>query len=854
MILKKRFIFLTIIWILFSLKYFNAEARPTKKIKHKTLKECIIADTLEIYPTDKILDYKGSYTQYFDLLHTRLDLMPSFKEKTIKGLATLKLTPHFYAQSELTLDAVGMVFDSILIDFDSFNTPTKYSYNGRSLTIELPKSVSRKDTFEVKIQYIAHPYDVASSMKKDGQGAYFINSHQTNPYREMMFWTQGEPEAASFWFPTLDATNQRCSQELFVTIPDTLVSISNGKLIQEIIHDNGTKTDYWKQDLTHSPYLFALVIGPFKKYQDKWKNLEVAYYTLSEFHQNEGHVFERTPEMIAYFSSLFSYDFPWDKYAQVAVYDFISGAMENTSISVFHEGLMQKNKNITESNRWGNDLIIAHELVHQWFGDLVTCESWAELTLNESFANYGEFLWLEKWKGREDAEAHWYNCYKRYLYECKNFGIEPIVQNYYEEPKDVFNRHRYEKGGIVLHLLRKYIGDEAFFEGLKYYLNQFAFQSAEVSQLRTSFEKVTGQDLNWFFNQWYYSPGHPIMETQHQYDTTHHEVVLTFNQNQNKYYNSEIPIHKLLIDVDFIYADTIIRHSVILNSKENQFRFFSERAPLAINYDPGKMQLWETNYSHSIEELKYIYQKSSKILDKIFVIDELANRKEFEKAAQILIPEFDQQHWFVQDKIVDLFSSFIEKDKPDAIHILKKRLLSDIVLDRASAIQQLKNIGSSDYFELAKSYLVSDSSEYMKYVCLSIIKDSLGVAAYPYTRNLLQAENINLKMVIAQIFASNPHSEDFVYFEKLIFTMNRYFSKNIYSSFQKYLLQLDNSIFQKGMELLTNVIQNEYPNERVKYAQELIKNLSNIAVGKEGMTSAKKLILKNYQSKISSDN
>ncbi|MCO5230684.1 MAG: M1 family metallopeptidase [Chitinophagales bacterium] len=848
MILNKRFFSLFLFLLIFSLSFYKVEARPKKKIKHKNKVEYIVADTLDIYPLDEILDYKGSYTQYFDLLHTRLELTPSFKDKAIKGIATLKLTSHFYPQSELVLNAVGMSFDSILLSFDQFNSPAKYNYNGRLLSIELPQSVSRKDTFEVKIQYVARPDEVSSVLKGDGQGAYFINGNQTNPYRKIMFWTQGEPESSSFWFPTIEATNQRCSQEIFVTIPDTLVSISNGKLMEEVFHSDGTKTDYWKQDLTHSPYLFALVIGPFKKYQDKWKNKDVDYYALQEFYKDVQLVYGRTPEMIEYFSNLFSYDFPWDKYAQVAVYDFISGAMENTSISVFHEGLMKDKNSIGEYSRWNDDLIIAHELVHHWFGDLVTSESWANLTLNESFANYSEFLWLEKWKGREDAEVHWYENLQRYMNEFTNRGAEPIVQYYYDTPKEVFNRHRYEKGGMVLHLLRQYIGDEAFFEGLKYYLHQNAFSSTEVSQLRTAFEKVTGQDLNWFFNQWYFEAGHPYIEIEQKYDSLNHEVLLSFYQKQDVNYHTEVPIHKILFNVDFIYEDTTITHSITLTGKQTHLNFPSERVPLAINIDPGKLQLWEIVNHSPIEELKYIYQKSSKILDKAYVIDVLTKNKEFDLAAQILIPGFEQQHWFIQEKIVDIVGGFSNEYRSEVLRLLKFMLNSDFPGDRSAAIVQLKVLRDSDYFEIAKKHLAEDSSEYMKYICLNIILDSLGAEnTYPYASQLLPAKNIYLRTAIAHVFSLHPESKDFSFFEELIFTMNRYFSRQIYTSFQTYLLALDDSVFQKGMELLTNIIQNEYPNERVQYARELLRNLSRLQVGsKGGLSSSKSQILKQY--------
>lgn len=821
------------------------QAQCKKKNKKKTVTENVLLDTLDIFPVNKILDYKGSTPKYFNLLHTQLYLKPSFNDKTIHGTAILKVTPHFYDQSELVLDAKGMKFDSISLSLDSFSTLVDYAYDGMSLKINLNQAMTRKDTFEVKIQYIANTHQLNDLQKSLGQGAYFINNNQYNPYRSTILWTQGETEAAACWFPTIDATNQKTSQEIFVTVPDSLTTISNGSLISKTELANGMRTDYWKQTQVHTPYLFALVVGPYIKVKDSWRGKHVDYYTLAPYDQVILEVFGRTPDMIKFFSNKFQYDFPWDNYKQVTVYDFVAGAMENTTLSVFHEGLMCNHGDILDKN-FGEDPIIAHELVHQWFGDLVTCEGWSQLTLNESFAAFGELLWIEKWRGEDDASVVWRNKYLGYLREYTYKKADPLVQNYYDTPQEVFDAHRYNKGAIVLNLLREYIGEEAFFDGIGEYLKKNAFQSAEVAQLRLAFEKVTGLDLNWFFNQWYFEPGHPLVDLKYRYDTVHQEVVIDIYQKQDQHPNVEVPYHKILFNVDLIYQDTIIRQKITVNNKQESIRFTSATAPLTVNFDPGKMQVWEADIDYNEKDLETIYRRSNKILDKTFVINQLKESLNFTKAAELLLADFENQHWFVQESILSLATQFNINDQKTLSEKSKKLLLSENPSSRKNALDALNAMNDSQIVDIAKNILEKDSSNMMKSAALDILFKQLKGDAYPFVKNFMEIKHPLLEVSIAKILAAHPEKEDLEYFKKSILTIIHYQSKSIIESFGKYLIVIDDNTFEEGLKVLQMVIENAYQNGRVTNAKNLIKQFQNLKEGKEGWTESKKAIVNQY--------
>lgn len=816
-----------------SLVEVQAQPRVKKKKHQKESYEEVEMDTMDIYPVNKILDYKGAYSKYFHLIHTKLELEPSFQTKKIEGVATLKVSPVFYDQVELVLDAKGMTFDTITYSLDAFKTPLKYRYDGLRLSIELPQKVSRKDTFEVRIPYTANTHELNDVQKSLGQGGFFINAHQTNPYRKTIFWTQGETEAASCWFPTFDATNQKTTQDIFVTVPDSLVTISNGSLREQIVLGNGKRKDHWQQNQAHAPYLFALVIGPYFKYADQWRDKPVEYYALEPYHKDVYQVYKNTPDMMEYFSKIFGYDYPWDNYKQVTVYDFTAGAMENTTLSIFNENLMCQHPDIDDRHH-GEDLIIAHELVHQWFGDLVTCESWSQLTLNESFANYGEFLWLEKWKGLADAEAHYFNRFNAYKNEFTYKKVEPIVQHYYKSPDEVFDRHRYDKGGLVLNMLRKYLGDEAFFEGLKVYLTTKAYQTAEIHDLRMAFEQVTGRDLNWFFDQWWLNPGHPQVEVKKSYDAEHKEVVLEFLQKQDQHPNATIPLHRIFVDVDLIYADTVITHTVEFTNKKEIKRIFSETAPLAINIDPGKLFVWNLEETIQEEELPIIYQNSHRVLDKENVIRQLKEKNIFSSNGSFLLEDFEEQHWFIKEKIMNNALAFDEHQRKVLLPKVLNLVLSPKATERSHALFTLQKMKYEDLSSLVQSQLSSDTSNLVKSTCLRILTDSLKKDAREFIDPYIEKQNAHLVGAVGRYLGQYGEGSDVHFFERSLLTLHHYYVGDTYKSLGYLLERSDVEVIERAISLLENIIENEYPNNRVKLANKYLPTFKDLLSNKKG--------------------
>lgn len=466
-------------------------------------------------PTQPEYPYRPSATRAFDLLHTRLEVDFDWEKEQMHGEARLEVTPWFYPRDSVVFDAHGMLIHRVALFDGGELRDLKYNYDQVRLAIDLGRAYARQETLQVFIDYTARPEMLDSILPPEAprdKGLYFINPRNETPDKPQQIWTQGESHGSPAWFPTFDQPNERCTQEIYITVPARFTTLSNGLLVNSSEGPDSTRTDYWRMTLPHPPYLFAMAIGEFAVVRDEWRGREVSYYVDKEYEQYARMIFGKTPQMMEFFSNKLGVEYPWEKYGQVVVQDFVSGAMENTTATI-HMGALQHDARRHLDNTYED--YVSHELFHQWFGDLVTCESWANLTLNEGFATYGEVLWREHAYGLSDGLRHHLSDRQSYLFEARRRQL-PLIHYRHKNADAMFNSHSYQKGGQVIHMLRKVVGDEAFFASLREYLSRNAYTDVEVHELRLAFEEVTGEDLNWFFDQWFLSPGHPVLEIERQ--------------------------------------------------------------------------------------------------------------------------------------------------------------------------------------------------------------------------------------------------------------------------------------------------------------------------------------------------
>ncbi|WP_346984468.1 M1 family metallopeptidase [Chryseobacterium sp. POE27] len=478
--------------------------------------------------------YRATHTKATELKHTKLKVNFDYQKEQMNGEEWLTASPFFYPSGELTLDAKGMLIHEVALDMNGKKSPLKYEYKDDVLKITLDKTYAKNQDYTVYIKYTARPNEVkqeGSAAINDAKGLYFINAQGKDPDMPTQIWTQGETESSSAWFPTIDKPNQKTTQEIYMTVPDKYVTLSNGMLKESQKESNGLRTDHWVMDKRHSTYLFFMGVGEYAIVKDKWRNIPVDYYIEKEYEPYAKQIYGNTPEMIEFFSKRLGYDYPWAKYAQISGRDYVSGAMENTTATLHGSDILQKPGQLIDENTWEDT--IAHELFHQWFGDLVTAESWSNLTVNESFANYSEYLWNEHKYGKDQADYHQMKDVNMYIHTPGNFD-KNLVRFNYDSREDVFDLVTYQKGGGILHMLRNYLGDDAFFAGMQDYLKTNEYQNAEAHQLRLSFEKVSGKDLNWFFNQWYFGSGNPKINYSYTFEPVKKQIAVIVEQTQEQ--------------------------------------------------------------------------------------------------------------------------------------------------------------------------------------------------------------------------------------------------------------------------------------------------------------------------------
>jgi aminopeptidase N len=578
--------------IFVSTLFFACKSKQNQTTTTVVNEPVILLDTINVTPTKEPEQriYQAANTKANDIIHTKLQVSFDWNNAWLMGKATIDIKPYFYATNKLFLNARGMDLYKVQMIKDKAITDLKYVYENDSIKIDLDKTYTRNDKYTIYIEYKSKPNELkvgGSKAIQSDKGLYFINPKGEEPNKMPQIWTQGETQSNSVWFPTIDSPNERMTNEIFITVDDKYSTLSNGVLNAQTKNADGTRTDHWKMDFQHAPYLVMMGIGEFKKVTDKpWNGKEVSYYVEKEYEQYAKSIFGNTPEMIEFYSNKLGVPYAWPKYAQIVARDYVSGAMENTSATLHGDFVYQTDKELIDGSR-GED-VISHELFHQWFGDLVTCESWSNLPLNESFATYGEYLWEEYKYGLDAADAHSLGSRSGYFAEATQTQKD-MIRFDVAVREDMFDGHSYNKGGQILHMLRKYVGDDAFFASLKLYLEKNKFTSVEIHNLRLAFEETTGEDLNWFFNQWFLAKGHPDLKISSDYDNGAKKLVLKVKQQQDF---STTPLYKLPLYVDFYFGEgaskKVRREKIVITKASQEFVFDMDAKPALVNFDGGK--------------------------------------------------------------------------------------------------------------------------------------------------------------------------------------------------------------------------------------------------------------------------
>ncbi|BFM44348.1 M1 family metallopeptidase [Flavobacterium sp. CFS9] len=628
-----------------------------------------------------------------DLIHTKLDVSFDYGKRYLYGKGWLTLKPHFYDTDSLRLDAKGMDFKTIAIVDGKKTIPLKYTYDNEQLSIILNRKYKSTEKYTIFIDYTAKPDELkvkGSLAITDAKGLYFINPDGKGD-KPVQIWTQGETEASSAWFPTIDKPNQKTTSEIAMTVDAKYTSLSNGKLISQKDNKNGTRTDTWKMDLPHSPYLFMMAVGDFKIYKDSYNGQEVSYYLEPKYAPYAKQIFGKTPDMMKFYGKMLGVEYPWGKYAQIVARDYVSGAMENTSATLHGEHVQKTERELLDDNQ---ESTIAHELFHQWFGDYVTAESWSNLTMNESFATFGEVLWHGHDEGQDAEDRSRYEKLQNCLRSSKDGVSPPLARFHYGNKEDMFDNISYSKGSIILYALKNQMGDEAFFKSLNKYLTTNAFKTGESHQLRLAMEEVTGKDWSPYFNQWYFQGGNPILNIEYGYADG--KATMAVKQVQE----SSVQTFTLPLKVDFYVNGTKVRKDILIDKREQNFSFDLPSKPDFIDLDPDKILVGKVIDNKKISDYLYQYKNVPTYYNRIEAIKFAAKDKSHE-AQLILLAGLQDQRDDLRTRSIRAIDLADNAIKEAALKTLLNIAQNDKKTNpRAAALIKLAGTGDATYKNL----------------------------------------------------------------------------------------------------------------------------------------------------------
>jgi aminopeptidase N len=668
-----------------------------------------LAFTLQAQTTTEQVDsswkqnYRAVATKTNNLKHTKLVASFNYEQSQMNGEVWLKLQPHFYPTNTLVLDAKAMDIKEVSLMKGTAKAKLNYTYDSLQLHIDLDKTYTAKESYTIYIKYIARPNEYkgkGSEAIKDAKGMYFINPLGTDKDKPTQIWTQGETEASSVWIPTIDQTNQKTTQEFYLKVPSKYVSLSNGLLVKQTDLKNGFREDVWKMDLPHSPYLFFIGIGDYAVIKDSYKGKEVSYYIERAYEKVARKIYGNTPQMIAYFESKLGVAYPWVKYAQISGRDYVSGAMENTTATLHSDAVQQDARELVDGNNW--ESTIAHELFHQWFGDLVTAESWSNITVNESFADYSQTLWFEHSQGKDAGAFENFTGLRNYL-SSPSDAEKNLVRFFYQNKEDVFDLVSYQKGGRILNMLRHLVGDDAFFASLNKYLTDNQFSNGSAVKLKLAFEAVTGKDLNWFFNQWYFGSGHPYVRIQQKYMADQQKVLVTIQQTQ-----TQNKLFTLPVGIDVYVNGNRNHYEVWSKNKVDSFYFPAAVAPDNVNVDNDKILLWAKDETKPIEQYAYQMKHARNFMDRFEAANEASTNLK-NPAAKAIIDAA------IKDSFHVLRSIALNSYNPTAIDAaMEAKILELAAKDKVSTVREdainvLSKINKPSFTPLYEKW-VNDSS------------------------------------------------------------------------------------------------------------------------------------------------
>ncbi len=521
----------------------------------------------------------------YDLQHIHLALELDPVRRFVRGVATLRLAPLHSALRQIDLDlAPNLKVTRVQVPGGA---ALGHERDGERLRVLFPRPAAAGRAVTIAVAYEGEPR----------RGLYFVGPDAAHPDRPYEIWSQGQDEDSRHWFPCFDSPHEKATSEVVATVPVPYRVVSNGKLLG-VRDGRRVRTFHWREDVPHPAYLLSIVVGEYIEVRDEADGVPLVYYVHPGDKAAVRRTFGNTPAMMRYFNNAIGYPYPYEKYAQTVVGEFMFGGMENVSATTLTDAVLL---DATAALDFHSDGLIAHELAHQWWGNLVTCKEWSHAWLNEGFATYFEALFAEHHRGRDEFLWEIQEFTRDYWREDEDRYRRPIVERRYSKPIEIFDRHLYEKGALVLHMLRNELGDELFWRAVRHYVRKHQFQNVETADFKIAIEEATGRHLDAFFDQWVYGAGFPEIEATWSWDEPTSSVKLRLRQTQER--DAGRPPFAFPLDIELGAARGSERRRIQVERDEQTVHLPAAARPLWIRLDPGRWILCRWRFEASRSEL-----------------------------------------------------------------------------------------------------------------------------------------------------------------------------------------------------------------------------------------------------------
>jgi aminopeptidase N len=635
--------------------------------------------------------------------HIFLDLNLDIPNQRYHGECRITLTPIRDGIERLTLDAVNLNILSVLVD----QVPQNYDSDGEKLSIQLHQPTQVNKQIEIAISY---------SVEKPQRGLYFIQPDKHYPNKPIQVWTQGEDEDSRFWFPCFDYPGQLSTSEIRVQVPKNMIAVSNGSLIgtQE---EGDHKIYHWLQQQVHPTYLMTLAVSDFAEIRDEWRGKPVTYYVEKGREEDAQRSMGKTPRMMEFLSEKYGYPYAYPKYAQVCIDDFIFGGMENTSTTLLTDKCLLDEKAALDNRN--TESLVVHELAHQWFGDLIVIKHWSHAWIKEGMASYSEVMWTEYEYGAQEAAYYRLLEARRYLAEDSSRYRRPMVTHVYREAIELYDRHIYEKGSCVYHMIRAELKEDLFWRAIQTFVQENAHKTVETVDLLRAIEKATGRNLLCLFDQYVYRGGHPDFKVAYAWDGDSNlaKVTVTQTQARSEKSGSHSDLFDLKIPIGFGYQGVsseentpqLKTFTVRVHEQEQSFYFPLEEKPQFISFDVGNNYLKTVSLEYPIPELKAQLAFDPDPISRIYAAEALAKKGGLEVIKALSAALTKDPFWGMRAEVA---KQLAEIKLNQSFEGLVVGLQDHEALTRRAVVESLATIKTEESYQAIREVLKNGDPSY----------------------------------------------------------------------------------------------------------------------------------------------